>query len=148
MAIFKIAYLTYQTFCLGLLRPFAVGFCPCTTETTHSRDILLLNVLPWVLQFFSILFNFIKFYFTKSKLIFYLYIIWNLIYILFWIFAAWSFQISDWLKTAALLYFEKKSYMINQKSRALCDFLKIVYDQSKYSKIVWFLEMHCMICHI
>ena len=147
MAVFKIAYLTYQTFYLGLLRPVAVGFCPLR-QRQYTPETLLPNVLLWVLQFFSILFNFIKFYFTKSKLIFYSYIIWNLIYILFWKFAACSFQISDWLKTAALLYFEKKSYMINQKSRALCDFLKIVYDQSKYSKIVWFLEMHCMICHI
>ena len=42
--------------------------------------------------------------------------------------AACSFPISDWLKTPVLLYFEKKSYMINQKSRALCNFLKIIYD--------------------
>ena len=42
--------------------------------------------------------------------------------------AACSFPISDCLKTPVLLYFEKKLYMTNQKSRALSDFLKIVYD--------------------
>ena len=34
----------------------------------------------------------------------------------------------DRSKTPVLLYFEKNSYMINQKSRALWDFLKIMYD--------------------
>ena len=38
MAVSKIADLIYQAFCLGLLRPFAVSFYLCTTETTHSRD--------------------------------------------------------------------------------------------------------------
>ena len=32
MAVSKIAYLTHKTFCLGLLRPFAVSFYPCMTE--------------------------------------------------------------------------------------------------------------------
>ena len=50
MAVSKIAYLTYQTFWLGLLRPFAVRFCLCMTETTNTRDILLPNIL---LEFFS-----------------------------------------------------------------------------------------------
>ena len=53
MAVFKIAYLTYQTFWLGLLRPFAVSFCLCMTETTNTRDILLANILLSVLQFFQ-----------------------------------------------------------------------------------------------
>ena len=50
----KIAYLTYETFCLGLLRPFAVSFCLCAMETTYSRDILPPNILLLVLQFFQI----------------------------------------------------------------------------------------------
>ena len=129
MTVSKIAYLTYQTFCLGLLRPFAISFCLCKTEATHSRDILLPNILLSISSsVFSILFNFINFYSTKSKLFFYCYIFRYLIYILFRKFAACSFLISDWLKTPVLLYFEKKSYMINQKSRALSDFLKIIYD--------------------
>ena len=128
MAIYKIACLTYQTFCLGLLRPFALSFCLCTMEITHSRDILLSNTVL-VLQFFLISFNFIDFYSTKSKHFFYFYIFWNLIYILLWKFVACSFPISDCLKTPVLLYFEKKkSYAINQKSRALSDFLKTIYD--------------------
>ena len=53
MAFSKIAHLTYQTFCLGLLRPFAVSFYLCTTETTHSRDILLPDILLTVLQVFE-----------------------------------------------------------------------------------------------
>ena len=53
MAISKIAGLTYQTLCLGLLRPFAVSFCLGTMETTHSRDILLPNIVLSVLQFFQ-----------------------------------------------------------------------------------------------
>ena len=39
-----------------------------------------------------------------------------------------AFPIFDWSKTPVLLYFKKKSYMINQKSRALTNFLKIIYD--------------------
>ena len=54
MAIFKIACLTNQTFCSGLLGPFAVSFCLCTMETTHSRDILLPNIVLSVLQFFQL----------------------------------------------------------------------------------------------
>ena len=38
IAVSKIVYLTYETFFLGLLRPFAVNFCLFTTETTHFRD--------------------------------------------------------------------------------------------------------------
>ena len=49
----KIADLTYQTFCLGLLRLFVVNFCLFTTETAHSRDILLPDILLSVLQFFK-----------------------------------------------------------------------------------------------
>ena len=52
------ACLTYKTFYLGLLRPFAVSFCLSTTEAKHSRDILLPDILLSVLQFFSILFDF------------------------------------------------------------------------------------------
>ena len=51
-------------------------------------------------------------------------------------FAACSFPIYDWLKTPVLLYFEKKSHIINQKSRALSDFLKIIminHDAQKSS---------------
>ena len=61
VAISKIAYLTNQTICLGLLRTFAGSFCLCTTETTHSRDILLPNIFLSFLQFFSILFDFTNF---------------------------------------------------------------------------------------
>ena len=71
-------------------------------------------------QFF-IFFNFIwfcHFYYLKSKLFFYFYIFWNLLYILFWKFEAYSFPIFDWLKTSVPYYFEKKSHMINQESRA------------------------------
>ena len=39
-----------------------------------------------------------------------------------------AIPISDSLKTPVLLYFEKESHTINQKSRALSDFLKIIYD--------------------
>ena len=49
----NIAYLTYQTFCLGLLRSFAVNFCLFTTETADSRDILLPDILLLILQFFQ-----------------------------------------------------------------------------------------------
>ena len=44
LSVSKIAYLTYQTFCLG--------FCLSTTEKTHSRDILLPDILLAVVQFF------------------------------------------------------------------------------------------------
>ena len=128
MTVSKIAYLTYQTLCLDLLRQFAVSFCLWTTETTNTRDTLLPNTELSVLQFFSIVFNFANFYSTKSNFFSYFYIFWNLIYILFWKLAACSFPIFDWSKTPVLLYFEKNSYMINQKSRALSDFLKITYD--------------------
>ena len=61
-----------SNFSLGLLRPFAVSFCIYKIETTHSRDILLPNVMLWVLMLsvFSVLFNFINFYSTKSKFFF------------------------------------------------------------------------------
>ena len=52
MAVSKLAHLIYQTFCLSLLRLFAVSFCLCTTETTNSRDILLPNIVLLVLHFF------------------------------------------------------------------------------------------------
>ena len=41
-----------QTFCLGFLRPFAVSFCLCTSETTNTRDTLLPNIVLSVFQFF------------------------------------------------------------------------------------------------
>ena len=129
MAVSKIAYLTYQAFCLGLLRPFAVSFCLCTTETTNTRDILLPNIVLSVLQFFR--FYLILPIFTPPNLNFFSTSIFSEIYlqyILFRKFVACSFPISDRLKTPGTLYFEKKSRMINQKSRALCDFLKIIYD--------------------
>ena len=118
-----------SNFSLGLLRPFAVSFCIYKTETTHSRDILLPNVMLWVLQFFQ--FYLILSIFTPPnppKFFFYFYIFRNLTYILFWKFALCSFPISDWLKAPVPLHFEKKLYMINQKSRASPDFLKIIYD--------------------
>ena len=40
----------------------------------------------------------------------------------------------DWLKTPVLLYLQKKSYMINQKSRTLSDFLKIICDSHNAQK--------------
>ena len=126
MAVFKTAYLTYQTFCLGLLRPFAVSFCLCATETTYSWDIPLPDGLLWVLHFFQFYLILSIFYSTKSKLFFYFYIFWNLIYILFWKFAACSFPISDWLKTPVISYFEKKSNMINHNAQKLSDFLKYI----------------------
>ena len=119
---------------LGLLRPFAVSFWFCTTETTHSRDILLSDVLLSILNFFSILFDFAIFTqpsLDLSKLFFYFYIFWNLLYILFWTFAACSFSTSDWLKKPVLLYFERKSHIINQKSRALSEFSKITMSDNK-----------------
>ena len=121
MAVFKIAYLTYQTFYLGLLRPFAVGFCPLR-QRQNTPETVLPNVLLWVLQFFSILFNFTNFYFTKSKLFFYFYNIFyfyynisNLIYILFWKFVVYSFPISDWLKAPVLLYLRKNHMWLIRK---------------------------------
>ena len=53
MAVSKIAHLRYQTFGLGLLRPFAVSLCLCAMERTHSREILLPNILVSVLPFFQ-----------------------------------------------------------------------------------------------
>ena len=122
----KIFLLTYQTFSLGLLRPFAVSFCLCTTEETHSA-----SWYPAISSsFFFNLIWFCRFYSTKSKLFLYFYIFWNLLYILFWKFAACSFPIFHWSKTPLLLYFEKKSHMIHQNSRALSDILKIIYGSS------------------
>ena len=70
--------------------------------------------------------------FYKCKLFIFTFLIfnifWNLLCIFFWKFAACSFPVYDWLKTPVLLHFHKKSHMINQKSRALYDFLKIIYD--------------------
>ena len=112
MAVSKIAHLRYQTFCLGLLgllRSFAVSFCLCTMDTTHSREILLPRILLSVLLFFSILINFTNFYSTKCKPFFYFNIFWHFTYILFWKFLACSFQMFDWLKTPVLLYFKKKN---------------------------------------
>ena len=139
MAVSKIAYLKYQAFCLGLLIPFAVSFCFCSTETTHSRDILHPNILLSVLQFFQ--FYLILPIFTPTNLLFcYIYIFWNLIYILIWKLAVCSFPISDWIKTPVLLHFEKshirltrkvdpcltfwKSNMINHNAQKLFNFLK------------------------
>ena len=82
VAISKIAYLTNQTFCLGLLRTFAGSFCLCTTETTHSRDILLPNIFLSFLQFFQFYLILRIFYPTKSKLFFYFYIFWNHIWLI------------------------------------------------------------------
>ena len=84
MAVSKIAYLTYQGFCFNLLRQFAASFCLWTKEGTNTSDTILPNIVLSVLYFFSIVFNFVNFYSTKSKLFFFLYILWNLIYILFW----------------------------------------------------------------
>ena len=53
MAVSKIVYLTDLAFFLGLLGPFAVSSCLCKTETTHSRDILLPNIVLSVVQFFQ-----------------------------------------------------------------------------------------------
>ena len=64
-----------------------------------------------VFSFFNVIY-FTNFYPTKSKLFFYFYIFWILIYILFWKLAACSLPIPDCLKTPVLLYFEKNSYMI------------------------------------
>ena len=94
---------------------------------THSRNIRLPDILVSVLYFFNSSW-FCHFYSTKSKCFFYFCIFWNLLYILFWKFRACSFPISDWLKTPVLLYFEKKSHMINKRNRTLSDFLKIIHD--------------------
>ena len=51
MAVSKLAYLTYQTFCLGLLRSFTVNLYPCAKEATHPRDILLPDILLSVIHF-------------------------------------------------------------------------------------------------
>ena len=61
-------------------------------------------------------------YSTRCKLSFYSYVFWSLLYVLFWKFVACSFPISDWLKIFVLLYFEKKSHMINQISGPLSNF--------------------------
>ena len=148
MAVAKLAYLTYQTFCLSLLRPFAVSFCLCTTGTTNSRDILLPNIVLLVLHFFR--FYLILPIFTPPNLNFFLllYFLKFNIHILFWKFEACSFPIFDWSKTPVVLYFEKKSYMINQESRALSDFLKTWYminhNAQKYTMIL----KYTMICNI
>ena len=129
MPVTKIAYLTYQFFCLGFLRPFTVGFCPVRrNKTIHSKDILLPNI---VLSFFQ----FFQFYvtlavFARPNLNFFSTSMFSEIWhtFSFWKFGACSFHISDSLKTPALLYFEKKLHMINEKSRGLSEFLKITYD--------------------
>ena len=139
MAVSKLAYLTYQTFCLSLLRLFIVGFCLCTTEATNSRDILLPNIVLLVLHFFR--FYLILPIFTPPNLNFFLllYFLKFDIYILFWKFAVCSFPIFDWSETPVLIYFEKKPYMINQESRAFSDFLKksymINHNAQKYTMI-------------
>ena len=70
LAVSKIAYLTYQIFCLGLLRPFPISFCLYTTTATHSRDILLPNIVLSVLQLFQ--FYLIFPIFTPPNLFFFL----------------------------------------------------------------------------
>ena len=126
MAVSQIAYLTYQTFCLGLLTPFAF-----VQPRQHIPETFCF-LIPWYSAIrSSVLFNSILFYFaifTPPSLNFFLFIYFMKIYILFWKFAACSFPICDWLKAPVLLYFEQKPHMINQKSKAMCDFLKIIYD--------------------
>ena len=54
MSVTKIAYLTYQAFCLDFLRPFTVSFCPVQrNKTIHSKDILLPNIVLSFFQFFQ-----------------------------------------------------------------------------------------------
>ena len=81
----------------------------------------------------------LPFYSTKSNLKFSLYFVLEICGML----------ISNcWLVKNLLLYFEKKSHMINQKSRAQSEFLQIIYDYLQCSKIVWFFKIHYMIYHI
>ena len=103
-------------------------------QTAHSRDILLLDILLSVLQFFQ--FYLILPIFTPSDLnfFFYFYIFWNLIYILFWKFAACSFLIDDWLKTSGLekwhiwLIVMLKNRQIFNILYIICHAWLIIYD--------------------
>ena len=132
MSVSKIGYLTYQT-CLGLLRPFAVSFCLCTTETTHSRDILLPNIVVSVLQFFQ--FYLILPIFTPPNLNFFSTSIFSEIQYKFYFENLRHFNFQLFLiGLKHLFYCISKifiiSYMINERSRALSDFSKIIYDNS------------------
>ena len=127
MSVSKKAYLTYQT-CLGLLRPFVVSFCLCKTETTHSRDILLPNIAVSVLQFFQfylILPIFIFFYTSIFSEIQYKFCFENLRHFNFQLFLIGLKHLFYCISKIFII-----SYMINQKSRALSDFSKIIYDNS------------------
>ena len=114
------------SFALRFVKVIYGKFLSFCAEVEHSRGILLPDILLSVLQFFNFIW-FYYFYSTKSKLLSYLSNFWNLLYVLFWKFAVCSFSIFDWLKTPAQLFFEK-DHVVNQKSRALSDFLKIEYD--------------------
>ena len=127
MTVSKIAYVTYQTFCLGLLRPFAVSFCICTTETTNTRDILLPNIVLSVLQFFR--FYLILPIFTPPNLNFFSTSIFSEISYTFCFENLRHVHFQFLIGQKHLLYYiSRKNHMINQKSRALSDFLKIIYD--------------------
>ena len=123
----KIAYLAYQTFCLGLLRSFAMSLYSCIRETTHSKDILLSDIPLSVLHFFNFIW-FYHFYSPKSKL-FFLFLHFLKFTIHFVLNICGMFFSNFWLvKNTCSIIFRKKSHLINQKSRALSDFIKIIYD--------------------
>ena len=106
-----------------------------STKTTHYRD------FSFLISFLSILFDFVIFTPPNQNFFFYFYMFWNLQYILFWKLAACSFLIYGWLKIPVLLYFEEKSHMINQKSRALSEWLIIMLKNR-----LQYLRLHMKIC--
>ena len=110
MVVSKIAYLIYQTFCLGLLRSFAVNLYPCARDGIHSRDVLLSDILLSVLIFFSFIW-FCHFYSPKYKL--FLLLLYFMKFTIHFVFKICGMFLSNfWLvkNTCSIIFGEKMTY--------------------------------------
>ena len=106
VAICKITYLTYQTFCLGLLRPFAVSFQSYDEDNSFQR-----HSLSWYTatssSVFSFLFDFAIFTPPSQKIFLCLYFLKFTTHSLL---KSWGMLVSNfWLvKNTCFIIFKKK----------------------------------------
>ena len=114
----KVFLLTYQTFFLFLLKPFAVSYCLCTMERTQFAS---WYILLSVLQFFQ---SYLILPFLLHQIKTFFLLLYFLKFTVYFVLKIYSMFIFDWSKAPVLLYFEKKkTHMIDQKSRPLPDIL-------------------------
>ena len=111
----------------NVLLRFSLSLYFCARETTHSKDILLSDIPLSILHFLNFIW-FYHFYSPKSKL-FFLFLYFLKFAIHFVLNTCGMFISNFWLvKNTCSIIFQEKLHMINQKSRALSDFLKIICD--------------------